>query len=104
MSETEPIEGTTTAVIEALQGLQLSIIQRLVLLHLIHTGGPATFTELLQITASTPETLVSQMRQLYRTGYVRRLTPRGTTDPAYQFIATTANREDVKAQAKVDQK
>lgn len=103
MSETEPIIVTTTAIIEALQGFKLSIIQRLVLLHLIHTGEPATFTELLKITDSTPETLVTQMRQLYRAGYVRRLTPRGTTDPAYQFIATTANREDVKAQVKVDQ-
>lgn len=103
MSETEAIEVTTTAVIEALQGFKLSIIQRLVLLHLIHTGKPATFTELLQITDSTPETLVSQMRQLYKAGYVRRLSPRGTTDPVYQFIATTANRGDVKAQVKVGQ-
>ncbi len=104
MSETEPIIITTTAVIGALQGLKLSIIQRLVLLHLIHSGMPATFTELLQITDSTPETLVTQMRQLYRAGYVRRLTPRGTTDPVYQFISTTANRKDVKAQVKVDKR
>ena len=105
MSETEPILVTTTAdIIEALQGFKLSIIQRLVVLYLIHTGKPATFTELLQITDSTPETLVTQMRQLYRTGYVRRLTPRGTTDPVYQFISTTANREDVKAQVKVDKR
>ena len=104
MSEIEPIQITTTAVIEALQGLHLSIIQRLVLLHLIHAGKPATFTELLQITDSTPETLVTQMRQLYRVGYVRRLTARGATDPTYEFIATTANREDIKSQTKVDQK
>ena len=104
MSETEPIlVTTTTAMIEALQGFKLTIIQRLVLLHLIHTGMPATFTELLQITDSTPETLVTQMRQLYRAGYVRRLSPRGTTNPVYQFIATSANREDIKAQVKVDQ-
>ncbi len=104
MSEVEPIQITTTAVIEALQGLQLSIIQRLVLLHLIHAGKPATFTELLQITDSTPETLVTQMRQLYRAGYVRRLTARGATDPAYEFIATAANREDIKAQTKLGPK
>jgi hypothetical protein len=104
MSEVEPIQVTTTAVIEALQGLHLSIIQRLVLLHLIHAGKPATFTELLQITDSTPETLVTQMRQLYRAGYVRRLTARGANDPSYDFIATAANREDIKVQTKVDPK
>jgi hypothetical protein len=104
MSEIEPTQVTSTTVIGALQGLKLSIIQRLVLLHLIHIGKPATFTELLKITASTPETIVTQMRQLYRAGYVRRLSPRGTTDPVYEFIATTANREDVNAQAKVGRK
>jgi hypothetical protein len=53
---------------------------------------------------STPETLVTQMRQLYRAGYVRRLTARGANDPSYDFIATTANREDIKSQTKVDTK
>ena len=104
MSESESIQVTTTAVIEALQGLHLSIIQRIVLLHLIHIGKPATFTELLHITDSTPETIVSQMRQLYRAGYVRRLTPRGTTDPSYEFIATTANSNDIKSQIKGGQR
>ena len=85
-------------VLEALRGLQLSLLQRIVLLHLIHTKSPASFTELLQVSGSTPETLVIQLRRLYQAGYVRRLSARGTTDPVFEFIATTANREDVKSQ------
>jgi hypothetical protein len=70
------LKGNTT-VLEALQGLRLSLIQQVVLLHLINASRPATFTELLKITDSTPETLTTQMQELYRAGYVRCRSPRG---------------------------
>ena len=94
---TKRLKGNT-AVREALQSLRLSLIQQVVLLHLIHSSHPATFTELLKITDCTPETLTTQIQELYRAGYVRCRSPRGAADPVYEFISTTANQDDVKAQ------
>ena len=91
------LKGNTT-VLEALQELRLSLIQQVVLLHLIHASRPVTFTELLKVTGSAPETLTTQIQELYRAGYVRCRSPRGAADPVYEFISTTANQEDVKAQ------
>jgi len=97
MSELEPQELTTSS-IEALRGLQLSPIQRMAVLHLIYLGRPATFSDLLAITGNTPEAFAASMRELYKQGYVPKLSPRGTTDPIFEFIARPANRADVKAQ------